>query len=130
MPDNQIQNPVQTPITDDPSLQKTVTDIEKELLNEIIIRLKENKMTPEEAQKLAKDFLALLPFHDQKDLLEKLKKLSQNNLMLSGIYLHYAAPQEEAERQKKLELMSKHIQEGNIEHAITVAKGGTPNASS
>ncbi len=119
MPDNQ---------TGDSSLQQTVTDVEKELLNEIIIRLKENRMTPQDAQKLAKDFLALLPFHDQKDLLEKLKQLSQNNLMLSGIYLHYAAPQEEADRQKKLELMSKHIQEGNIEHAIAVAKGELPHA--
>src|SRR5688572_30602066 len=123
---NQSTNPLQSETTD-PSMQTTVTDIEKELLNEIIVRLKEDKMSPQEAQQLAKDFLALLPFHDQKDLLEKLKKLSQTNYAASGVYLHYATPHEEQERQQKLELMSKHIQEGNIEHALTVAKGGTPN---
>lgn len=102
-----------------------VAAIEKELLNEIIARLNQHKMTPEEAQQLAKDFLALLPFHDQKDLLEKLQKLSKKNYAASGIYLHYAQPYEQNERQKKLELMSKHIHAGNIDDALAVAKGDT-----
>ena len=108
-----------------PALQDEVVAIEKELLNEIIIRLKQNEMSPQDAQKLAKEFLALLPIHDQKDLLEKLYQLSKTNQATGGIYLKYAKPHEENETQKKLALMSQHIQNGNIEHALAVAKGGT-----
>ncbi|HZE87795.1 MAG TPA: hypothetical protein VE090_06385 [Methylomirabilota bacterium] len=112
----------------DPTLQDTIVDIEKELLSEIIKRLDQEKMSPEEAQSLAKEFLSLLPIQDQKDLLNKLYKLSQDNRATQGIYLKYAKPHEENETQKKLELMSQHIQQGNIEEALSIAKGKTTNA--
>ena len=112
-----------------PQLQDEVVDIEKELLEEIINRLNQNRITKEEAQKLAKDFLSLLPMQDQKDLLAKLYQLSQTSNAAKGIYLEYAKPFEENDRQKKLELMSQHIQQGNIDHALAVAKGGTQNAN-
>jgi CCR4-NOT transcriptional regulation complex NOT5 subunit len=111
-----------------PDMQEAVIDIEKELLVEIMSNLDNNHISPEEAEKLAKEFLSYLPIQDQKDLLEKLARLSQKNKEAQGIYLKYAQPVEEDERQKKLTLMSEHLQQGNIEHALTVAKGGTPNA--
>jgi hypothetical protein len=109
-----------------PELQKEVVEIEKELLNEIILRLNQNKMSRDEAQKLAKEFLSYLPVQDQQDLLEKLKKLSKANTAAQGVYIKYAKAEEESETQKKLALMSHHLQNGNIEHAISVAKGTNP----
>ncbi len=111
-----------------PALQDEVVDIEKKLLNEIVTRLKQNKMTPEEAQKLTKEFLSLLPIQDQKDLLTKLTRLSKDNNAISGIYLHYAKPYEENETKRKLELMSQHLHLGKIEEALAVAKGEPQNA--
>lgn len=107
--------------------ENTVQDVEKELLLEIVRRLDEDKMSVEEAQQLAKDFLVLLPMQDKKDLLDKLFKLSQANIGVKGVYLKYAKPFEEEEREKKLELMSKHIKSGKIEEALAVAKGGAVN---
>lgn len=106
-------------------LQEEVIDIEKELINQIIIRLDQNKMTPDDAQNLAKEFLSFLPIRDKKDLLAKLLKLSQDNQAAQDIYLQYAKPHEESETQRKLTLMSQHLHAGKIEEALAVAKGGS-----
>lgn len=108
--------------------ENVVRDVEKQLLLEILSNLDRNKITGEQAQKQAKEFLSLLPFQDQKDLLDKLFKLSQANIEAVGVYLKYAKPIQDAEKEKQLELISMHIKNGEIEHAISVAKGGTKNA--
>lgn len=108
-----------------PSLQDTVVDIEKDLLDEIVKRLDKEQITAEQAQNLAGEFLALLPINDQKDLLEKLRNLSQTDPMAQGIFLDYIKSSEEDETSQKLDLMSKHLHQGKIEEALAVAKGGT-----
>ena len=108
-------------------LDDAVKQVEKELLLEIVKNLDASKITPEQAQLQAKEFLALLPIQDKKDLLDKLQKLSQTNLETKEIYLNYARSFDEEEKQKQLKLMSEHIKNGEIEHAISVAKGGVTN---
>jgi hypothetical protein len=107
----------------DSSMQAVVTDVEKELLLAIIKNLKEDRMTEEQGRQLAREFLTLLPIQDQKDLLEKLYTFSKSHVEAKGVYLKYAKPYEEADRLKKIELMSQHIKNGNIDHALNVAKG-------
>jgi hypothetical protein len=109
---------------DTPELQDEIVDIEKELMSEIINRLDNDKMTEEEAQAFAQEFLSLLPVHDKKDLLNKLTQLNKDSQAAHGVFLKHAAPHEEDERQRKLREMSEHLQSGNIEHALAVAKGG------
>jgi hypothetical protein len=109
----------------DQSMQTITTDIEKDLLDIIIQNLEENKIDSEEAKKVAQEFLSLLPLQDKKDLLEKLNKLSKDHFETKGLFLKYAKPYEEEERQRKLTLMSQHIQNGQIEHALAVAREGT-----
>ncbi len=111
----------------DEPMQAIVTDVEKVLLDEIIKNLDQERLTVDQARQLAREFLALLPMQDKKDLLDKLYKLSQAHREAKGIYLKYAKPYEEEERQKKLTLMSQHIQNGQIEHALNVAKGEATN---
>ena len=115
-------------MADDP-MQTITTDIEKELLNEIVENLDQASITPEEAQQLAHDFLALLPMQDKKDLLKKLYVLSQKHGEARKIYIEYAAPYEEEERQKRLTLISQHIKNGKIEDALATAKEGNISAS-
>jgi len=108
-------------------LQILVTEVENDLLAEIIKNLEQNKITDEQAKKQARDFLALLPIADKKDLLNKLSLLRQSNKETSEVYLRYAKSYEEEDRLKKLKLMSHHIKTGQIEQALAVAKGGTTN---
>lgn len=107
----------------DSSMQDIIDDVEKELLQSIINNIKENHMTEEEARELAQEFLSLLPIEDKQDLLAKLLKLSKEHVEVKSVYLKYAKPYEEEDRQRKLTLMSQHIKDGNIEHALNVAKG-------
>ena len=108
-------------------IQAITNEIEKLLLQEIITSLKNNKIDEEEASQLARDFISLLPLHDQQDLLAKLYDLSQKHMEVRGLYLHYAIPAEEEARQRKLTLMRASIKNGDIEHALSIAKGGHTN---
>lgn len=108
----------------DQSIQTITTDVENELFDEIVRNLDQATITAEEAQSVAKEFLTLLPLQDKKDLLDKLYKLSLDHGETKELYLKFAKPIEEADRLKKLELMSQHIKNGQIENALAVAKGG------
>jgi hypothetical protein len=103
-------------------IQHEVEQIKKELVELITAHLKQNKIHADQAQKLAADFLAELPMKDQKDLLDKLKKLGSTYSEMREIYVKELAKFNEAEREHALLRMRNSIAEGNIEHAITVAK--------
>jgi hypothetical protein len=105
--------------------QTILDQVEKDLLAEIVQNLEQSRITPEQAERLAKEFLALLPVQDKHDLLIKLGKFSKLSAAGKSLYLKYAAPIEDEERQQKLTLMSEHIKNGQIDHALSVAKGAT-----
>lgn len=112
----------------DPSDAQTnplTEEVEKDLVDHIITNLEESKLTVEQAQALAKEFLALLPFQDKHDLVQKLNSLSEKYDEAKAVYVKYAGPVEEEERQRKITEMANHIKAGNIEEALAVAKGGT-----
>lgn len=112
----------------DQTIDELVEDVENELLQVIIKYMDHEQMNEEQASKLAAEFLALLPISDKRDLLAKLKTYSDEHVEAKSVYLKYAKPIEEEERQKKLALMSHHIKNGQIEHALNVAKGVPTNA--
>jgi uncharacterized protein YaaR (DUF327 family) len=99
-----------------------ITAVEKELLDLIVKHLQENKIKALDAQNQAKEFLSLLPITDQSDLLSKLKALGDKYEESGEVYLTELQKQSENERQKALNEMRSHIQTGNIEAAINVAK--------
>src|SRR5258708_36633285 len=111
----------------DQTMQTITKDVENDLLGVIVQNLREHKFKVEQAKQLAREFLVLLPLQDKRDLLEKLYKLELKHSETKAIYLKYAIPIEEEDRLKKLELMSQHIKNGQIDHALAVAKGGLQN---
>ena len=111
----------------DPSVAVFIEEVETDLLKEIIQSLEKNQITEAQASQFAREFLTLLPVNDKKELLDKLRNFSKSHVLAKGVFLKYAAPADEEERQRKLALMSEHIKNGEIEHALNVAKGGTTN---
>lgn len=109
-----------------PNLDKLVEEVERELLSHIYANLKTNEIDAVEAQKLAQDFLKLLPFKDKQDLLDKLNVLGNTHRTAQEVYVKYGVPYEEQLRQEKIDKMREHIKNGNLEQAIAVAKG-SPN---
>jgi hypothetical protein len=104
-------------------LSDFVKKVEKELLFHMYQNINFNKITPEQAGKLAKEFLFLLPAKDKQDLLLKLNVLGKTYPEAQQTYTDELVSSEEQKRQEKLAVMRDHIKSGNIEAAIVVAKG-------
>lgn len=112
-----------TDSTNSSDLQNLVTDVENDLLDHITRNLDQSKLTVEQAQALAKEFLAMLPPHDKPDLLAKLKRLSRKHPQeVTEIYLKYATPEYQKDRDSRLHQMSVHLHKGEIDRALEVAK--------
>lgn len=99
-----------------------VKRIEKELVELIIAHLKSNQIAVETARQQAKDFLSLLPVADQRDLLNKLKNLSEKYMEAKQVYAEELGKVNETVRQQTLDQMRIYIQQGNIDAAIAAAK--------
>jgi len=98
--------------------------VEKKLLDHILAGLKNNSFTAEQSEVLAKQFLAILPPKDKEDLLAKLGELAKEYRPAQETYTEVYAQEAEAKRQGMLNAMRDHIQSGQIDQAIAVAKGG------
>lgn len=103
-------------------LQEEVKQIEKELLELIIAHLKANKIEVEKARQLARDFLAVLPVKDQKDLLGKLKILGETYEEAKEVYSEELGKINDQIREQTLNQMRDFIKQGNIDSAIASAK--------
>jgi len=108
-------------------LTEEVKQVEKELVELIIAHLKANQIAVETARQQAKDFLALLPVKDQKDLLDKLQGLSEKYLEAKEVYAEELGKVNEIVRQQTLDQMRAFIQQGNIDAAIAAAKAMYPD---
>lgn len=103
-------------------VQEELNVIQKELLELIVVHLKENKMDAPTARKLAADFLAVLPIKDQQDLLNKLKNLGDTYPEAKHIYVQELEKVNKEKRDDILIQMRNFIQQGNMDQAITIAK--------
>lgn len=103
-------------------LPKIISDVERDLLFEILWNMRHSKISLETSHQLAKEFLLLLPVHDQKELLDKLLSLGEKYPEAQSVYVKHAAPLEQAERNAILAQLSQHIKSGNLEHALTLVK--------
>ncbi len=107
-------------------MQEEVKLVEKELVELIIEHLKVNRIAVETARQQAKDFLALLPINDQKDLLSKLKGLSEKYEEAKEVYAVEIGKVYEGARIQALGQMRNYIQAGNMDAAIAAAKSLYP----
>jgi hypothetical protein len=99
-------------------------EVEKKLLDHIVVGLKNNSFTAEQSETLAKQFLAILPPKDKEELLTKLGELGKEYRPAQETYAEVYSQEAEAKRQAALAAMRDHIKLGQIEQAIAVAKGG------
>lgn len=107
-------------------LAEEVKQIEKELVELIMSHLKSNALDMDTARQQARDFLALLPVDDQKDLLAKLKELGDKYYEAKEIYAEELGKVEEMKRQQTLGQMRDYIKQGNLDSAIAAAKAMYP----
>ena len=106
------------------TLDAYLEDVERDLLKVIIDNMEHRGMTIDQAHNLAKEFLAILPPADKQDLLQKLTGYTTAHPEAKMIADNFRKLYEISRDQETLEKMRQHIQSGNIEQAIMVAKGG------
>lgn len=106
-------------------VQDDVELIKKELSEKIIEHLKAHTLDADAAQKQAAEFLAALPVTDYKDLLAKLEKLGETYEESQEVFVKELGRVNDQQKDHALNTMRDHIQQGNIDQAIQVAKGVT-----
>lgn len=97
--------------------------IKKQLVELIIRHLKEKKITAANAKKLATEFLQTLPISDYQDMLLKLNTLGNKYPEAKVLYIQELKEVNDTKRDEALTHMRNAIVQGNIEQAITMAKG-------
>lgn len=110
-------------------LRLEVERIEKELLIIITTHLQEKKISQDEAQKLAQDFLKILPVKDKFDLLQKLKLLAGTYEEAKPLYIIEKNKVFQEGKEKILTEVSHLIKNGGIEQATTLIKHHTQEES-
>jgi len=96
--------------------------VERKLLELIVQHLQDNKMDVPTAQKLARDFLSVLPVQSRADLLNKLKNLGEKYDEAKQVYFQESSKDNEAKEKEALYNMTHAIRQGNIDHALSIAK--------
>lgn len=91
----------------------------------IIRHLRENKITAVNANKLATEFLQALPISDYQDMLLKLNMLGNKYPEAKALYIQELKEVNDTKRDEALLHMRNAIAKGNIEQAISMAKGVT-----
>lgn len=107
------------------TVSQVVESVEKDLLGEIVSSLKRNKIDQAKAQSLAGEFLSYLPPKDFAGMIAILQKMSTNYSEARDVLIKYQGITQKSRDLAKAKLMAQHINEGNIEHAIKIAKGDT-----
>jgi len=103
---------------------KLTGDIQRDLLFELIMSMRHKLITVGGARHLAKDFLNLFPFQTKEEIIEKMKILSEKYPEVRAVYLSYAVPHQNQVEKEMLDKISQHLQSGNIDQALNIAKGG------
>jgi hypothetical protein len=106
------------------NIKIVLSEVEKDLVDEIVANLKRNAIDYSKAQALAKEFLSRLPQNDFEGLLSILKSLAGKYEEANSVYIKYQAVQSKIEDEEKAKLIVSHLVSGNVEKALETAKGG------
>ena len=106
-------------------LGEDIEKVKRELVDIIIGRLKEKKISSDAARKLASDFLQALPIVDYQDLLLKLKTLGDKYPEAKVVYIDELRIVNDIKRDEALIHIRNLIAQGDLEKAILTAKNIT-----
>lgn len=103
-------------------LPKVTNQLEFLFLKRLAAGLKDGTVDIPTAKKLAKTFLQIEPFSSIDDAKLKMLTFSQENSYFSQLKDYIDAYYSEQQKDAVIEQMRAHIQQGNIDQALEVAK--------
>jgi hypothetical protein len=105
-------------------LEKMVTVIEKEYIQQLIDLLHQDKINTPEAKISAQEFLALGPFVSLQDLEQKLKGFGEKYPLFNPLYMTMYAYVEKAQTDSKVQKMHELIKQDKIDEALQLVYTG------
>lgn len=105
-------------------LKDYISDMERDLMFQVIMNMKNYKLTMQTAHYIAKDFLEIFPVSDIQRLLNKLKILAKEHEEIRAVFITYAKKYYEKQKDYILTIVPPYIKNGEIEQAVQIVKGG------
>lgn len=99
-------------------------EVKRDVMKQILLDLRHNKITNEDAQKISRYFQALFPVFTQEELLKKIQILSKYYDLFKSLYIKYSTLYYNEQKNTILAIVPNLIRENKIEQAIDVIKGG------
>lgn len=102
-----------------------VSNIERDLLFEVITALKQGKTTQERITALAQEFVEITAKNSLDQIFKSLKSLSQKYREARNVFDTYFAQYMEDMKHEALKRARIYMRNGNIDHAVVTLKGVT-----
>ena len=96
--------------------------IETDFLKIIISLLKSGQLSIDEAKKIVREFLGLLPFVNMGDLHDKLKAFTSNHQEFSSVYITLLKLRDEEKAMELVTDMKQLIKDNKIDEALALVK--------
>jgi len=106
------------------SVKHLVSDMERDVMFEIITNMRNEQLSLERAQRLAQEFLEVVPSKTRKGLFMKMKLLAQIHPEARTVYMKYANVYYEEKKNVAVRLVTRAIATHDIERAVRIARGG------
>ena len=106
------------------TLKQFVNDIERDLMFQIIMNMKHGMLSTGQAQKIAQEYLAMMPVKDKKHVLKHIKQMADTYKEAREVYMKYSDLYYEEKKDKTLKKVSMYLKKNNIEKAVSIMKGG------
>jgi hypothetical protein len=101
------------------------TNIQRDLLYQVILHMKRQELSTPSAQRLAQEFLLTLKSTTIEEFLDELAKLARKYKEIDEVFTHYAKDFEETVVNERLMRMSQLIASNDIEMALKAGRGET-----
>ena len=105
------------------SLSELIKDVERDLVINLTIAIRREKIEKKEARNIAKEFMTF-SYKSKRELFMKLNKMSDKYWIVRKVYIKYAQDYEKEKDIEIIRLMRNFMNKNDYENAIRVAKGG------
>lgn len=101
-----------------------LSDMRRDVLFEIILGLKQMRISKQKAQQIAKAFVTASDAKTKKELIDALSEIAKTYEEIKSVFLKYAVAYDTERRTIHVQLMVQYVHMGDIESALQIAKGG------
>lgn len=105
-------------------VRNMLSDVRRDVLFQIILGLKQMRISKQKAQAIAKAFVAASDVTTKKELIATLSEIAKMYEEIKNVFLKYATIYDNERRTLHVQAMIFYVHLGDIDSALQIAKGG------